>query len=123
MKIQVRSLAIALIIAIPIAGAVTTKSSAAPINGTSIKGTARAVTTDVRYQVRRGHSHPSYWGYPSDNSYWGHPAYSSYWGYPTYDSYYGAYDYGYYTSACTPGPRVGAFATAPWTDARACLPY
>ena len=50
MKIKVRSLAIALAIAIPIAVTVSAKSSAAPINGTSIKATARAVTTDVRYK-------------------------------------------------------------------------
>ena len=125
MKIQVRSLAIALAIAIPIAVAATAKSSAAPINGTSIKAAIPAVT-DVRYQVRRGHPYPSYWsyssnwGYPDNNSYWGDPAYSSYWGYPTS---YGAYGYGYYSSACVPGPRVGAFATAPWTDAPTCPPY
>jgi hypothetical protein len=120
MKIQVRSLAIALAIAVPIAVAATAKSSAAPINGTSIKAAIPAVTTDVRYQVRRGHPYPSYWGY---SSYWGYPAYSSYWGYPTYNSYYVADGYGYYTSGCVPGPRVGAFATAPWTDAPTCPPY
>jgi hypothetical protein len=124
MKIQVRSLAVALTIAVPIAVAATVKSSAAPINGTSIKAASPAVTTtDVRYQVRRGHPYPSYWGYPTYNSYWGYPAYSSYWGYPTYNSYYGAYDYGYYRSACAPGPRVGALATAPWTDAPTCPTY
>jgi hypothetical protein len=121
MKIQVRSLAIALAIAVPIAVTATAKSSAAPINGTSIKAAVPAVTTDVRYQVRRGH--PYTLGYPTYNSYWGYPAYSSYRGYPTYNSYYGAYDYGYYRSACAPGPRVGAFATAPWTDAPTCPPY
>ena len=114
MKIQVRSLAIALAIAVPIAVTATAKSSAAPINGMSIKAAVPAVTTDVRYQVRRGHPYPSYWGYP---------AYSSYWGYPTYNSYYGAYGYGYSRSACLPGPRVGAFATAPWTDTPTCPPY
>jgi hypothetical protein len=30
--------------------------------------------------------------------------------YPDYQGYYG-----YYGRACTPAPRVGAFATAPWT--------
>jgi hypothetical protein len=114
MTIQVRSLAIALAIAVPIAVTATAKSSAALINGMSIKAAVPAVTTDVRYQVRRGHPYPSYWGYP---------AYSSYWGDPTYNSYYGAYGYGYYRSACVPGPRVGAFATAPWTDAPTCPPY
>jgi hypothetical protein len=44
MKIQVRSLAIALAIAVPIAVAATAKSSAAPINGTSIKAAVPAVT-------------------------------------------------------------------------------
>ena len=53
MKIQVRSLAIALAIAVPIAVATTAKSSAAPINGTSIKAAVPAATTDVRYRVRR----------------------------------------------------------------------
>jgi hypothetical protein len=115
MKIQVRSLAIAIAIAVPIAVTATAKSSAAPINGTSMKAAVPAVTTDVRYQP-----HLSYWGYPTDNSYWGYPAYRSYWGYPTYNSYYGAYDYGYYRSPCAPGPRVGAFATAPWTNAPTC---
>jgi hypothetical protein len=123
MKIQVRSLAIALAIAVPIAVTATAKSSASPINGMSIKAAVPAVTTDVRYQVRRGHPYPSYWGYPTYNSYWGDPAYSSYWSYPTYNSHYGAYGYGYYRSACVPGPRVGAFATAPWTDAPTCPPY
>jgi hypothetical protein len=114
MKIQVCSLAIALAIAVPIAVTATAKSSAAPINDMSIKATVPAVTTDVRYQVRQGHPYPSYWGYPAK---------SSYWGYPTYNSYYGAYGYGYYRSACAPGPRVGAFATAPWTNAPTCPPY
>ena len=57
MKIQVRSLAIALAIAVPIAVATTAKSSAAPINGTSIKAAVPAVTTDVRYRVRRDRGH------------------------------------------------------------------
>lgn len=123
MKMQVRSLAIALAIAVPIAVTATAQSFAAPINGTSINAVVPAVTTDVRYQVRRGHSYSSYWGYPSYNSYWGYPAHSSYWGYPTYYSDYGSYSYGYYRSACAPGPRLGAFATAPWTDAPTCPPY
>src|SRR6516164_8096650 len=106
MKIQVRNLAIALAIAVPIAVTATAKSSAAPINGTSIEAAVPAVTTDVGYHVRRDRPLPSYWGYPTYNSYWGYPAYSSYWGYPTS---YGAYGYGYYSSACVPGPRVGAF--------------
>ena len=54
-------LAIALAIAVPIAVAATAKSSAAPINGTSIKAAVPAVATDVRYRVRRDHPYPSYW--------------------------------------------------------------
>ncbi|SDJ36600.1 hypothetical protein SAMN05216338_104741 [Bradyrhizobium sp. Rc2d] len=123
MKVQIRSLAIALAIAVPLALAATAKSSAAQINGTSIKAATPAVTTDVRYQVRRGHPHPSYWGYPAYSSYWGYSADNSYWDYPTYDSYYGADGYGYYTSGCLPAPRVGAYATAPWTDTPTCSPY
>jgi hypothetical protein len=65
--IQVRGLAIALAIAVPIAVAATAESSAAPINGTSIKAAVPAATTDVRYRVRRG--------YPTDNSYRGYPTY------------------------------------------------
>ena len=75
----------------------TAKSSAAPINGTSIKAAAPAVTTDVRYRVRRGYPYPSYWGYPTYNSYWSYPTYNSYRDYPTYYySYpgYGTYAYG-----------------------------
>ena len=64
MKIQVRNLAIALAIAVPIALTATAKSSAAPINGLSIKAAVPAVTTGVRYQERRGHPYPSYWGIP-----------------------------------------------------------
>ena len=85
MKIQVCSLTIALAIAVPIAVAATADSSAVPINGTSIKAAVPAVTTDVRYRVRRG--------YPTYNSYPGYPAYSSYWGYPTY--YYPDFSYGW----------------------------
>ena len=96
MKIQVRSLAIALAIALPIAATATAKSSAAPINGTSIKAAVPAVTTDVRYRVRRGHPYPSYRGYPTYNSYssyFGYPTYNSYWRYPTY--YYPGFSYGW----------------------------
>jgi hypothetical protein len=97
MKIQVRSLAIALAIAVPIAVATTAESSAAPINGTSIKAAVPAVTTDVRYRVRRGYpTYNSYPGYPTYNSYWGYPTYNSYWRYPTYyypDSSHGWGDY------------------------------
>ncbi|MCA6108291.1 hypothetical protein [Bradyrhizobium cenepequi] len=105
MKIQVPSLAIALAIAVPIAVAGTAKSSAAPINGTSIKAAVPAMTTDVRYRVRRDrgargvqrtpndYPYPSYRGYPTYNSYWGYPAYNSYWRYPTY--YYPSFSYGW----------------------------
>lgn len=48
----------------------------------------------------------------------------------TYPGYYaggpyGAYagPYGGYSYSCTPAPRVGAFATAPWTDQPACQSY
>ncbi|MEY9660361.1 hypothetical protein ABH980_007423 [Bradyrhizobium ottawaense] len=54
MKIQVRSLAIALAIAVPLAVTATAQSSAAPINGTSIRAAGPALTMDVRYQARRG---------------------------------------------------------------------
>ena len=36
---------------------------------------------------------------------------------------YGAYGYGYYRRDCAPWPRVGAFATAPWTGEQTCPPY
>ena len=36
---------------------------------------------------------------------------------------FGAYGYGYHRRDCAPGPRVGAFATAPWTGARTCPRY
>jgi hypothetical protein len=92
MKIRVCSLAIALAIAVPIAVAATAKSSAAPINGTSIKAAVPAVTTDVRYRVRRGYpTYNSYRGYPAYSSYWGYPPYNSYWSYPTY--YYPGFSY------------------------------
>jgi hypothetical protein len=85
MKIQVRRLAIALAIAGPLAVAATAKSSAAPINGMSIKAAVPAVTTDVRYRARRDYPYPSYEAYPT---------YSSYWGYPTYNYSYPGYAYG-----------------------------
>jgi hypothetical protein len=111
MKIQVRRL-VALAIAGPLALTTTAKSSAAPINGISIKAPA-PVTTDVRYRARRDYpypsdgdypthysygvypSHNSYWGYPTYNSYWGYPAYGSYWNYPTYYYSYPSYTYGW----------------------------
>jgi hypothetical protein len=87
MTIQVRSLAIALTIAVPIAVGATAQSSAAPINGTSIKAAVPAAKTDVHYRVRRSYPYRSYSGNPTYNSYWGYPTYNSYWGYPTYNSY------------------------------------
>jgi hypothetical protein len=84
MKIQVRRLAIALAIAGPLAVAATAKSSAAPINGTSIKAAVPAVTTEVRYRVYRDYPYASYWGYPT-YYYYGYPdywTYSPYWRYP-----------------------------------------
>jgi hypothetical protein len=86
MKIQVRRLAIALAIAGPLAAAATAKSSAAPINGMSIKAAVPSVTTDVSY---------SYWGYPT-YSYYGYPTYYRY-GYPGYWTYSPYWRYpGYY---------------------------
>ncbi|HZN28118.1 MAG TPA: hypothetical protein VFB88_02045 [Xanthobacteraceae bacterium] len=87
MKIQVRRLAIALAIAGPLAVAATAKSSAAPINGVSIKAAVPAAATDVRYRAYR--DYPSYWGYPAYyydgyTNYW---YYSPYWGYPQYYRY------------------------------------
>ena len=84
MKIQVRRLAIALAIAGPLAVVATAKSSAAPINGMSIKAAVTAVTTDVRYRAYRDNRYPSDRGYPTYNNY-GYPDYSMYsrsWGYP-----------------------------------------
>ena len=96
MKIQVRSLTIALAIAVAVAA--TANSSAMPINGTSIKAAVPAVTTDVRYRVRRG--------YPTYNTYWGYPAYSSYCGYPTYNSCW-SYPTYYFPASLTAGGDYG----------------
>ena len=47
----------------------------------------------------------------------------------TYPGYYSGGAYGAYAGpngysySCAPAPRVGAFATAPWTDQPACQPY
>jgi hypothetical protein len=91
MKIQVRSLAIALAIAGPLTVAATAKSSAAPINGMSIKAAVPAVTTDVRYRAYRDYPYASYWGYPT-YSYYGYPTYNyAYPGYRTYSPYWNAY--------------------------------
>ena len=98
MKFQVGRLALALAIAGPLAVAATAKSSAAPINGMSLKSAVPAVTTDVRYWVRQGYPYPSYWGYPTYNSYsyWGYPTYSTYWSYPGYYYSYPGYTYGWW---------------------------
>jgi hypothetical protein len=117
MTIQIRGLAIALAMAVPIAVAPAAKSSAAPINGTSIKAAAPVMMTDVRYRVRRDRATRGVQRQLNDYPY------PTYWGYPNYNSYYADYDRGYYRSACAPGPRIGAFATAPWTDAPTCPPY
>jgi len=62
---------------------------------TSIKAAVPAVTTGVRYRVRRGYpTYNSYWGYPAYSSYWGYPTYNSYWSYPTY--YYPGFSYGWW---------------------------
>jgi len=57
MKIQVGSVAIAIPLALPQNPA---KSSAAPINTSSIKVAVPAVTTDVRYWAQRCHPDASY---------------------------------------------------------------
>ena len=93
MKIQLSRLAVALTIVGPLAVAATAKSSAAPINGVSIKSAVPAVTIDVRYRAHRngpdssytyyGYGYPSYYynGYPN---YW---TYSLYWSDPRYHAY------------------------------------
>jgi hypothetical protein len=91
MKIQVRSLAIALAIAGPLTVAATAKSSAAPINGMSIKAAVPALTSDVRYRAYWDYPYASYWGYPT-YSYYGYPTYNyAYPGYRTYSPYWNAY--------------------------------
>jgi hypothetical protein len=90
MKIQVRRLAIALAIASPLAMTAAAESSAAPINGVSIKAAAPAVSTEVRYRQYRDYPYSWDWGYPAyyyygdrnayyyygDRNYW---TYSPYW--------------------------------------------
>jgi hypothetical protein len=95
MNIQVRRLAIALAIAAPLAVAATAQSSAAPINGMSLKAAVPSVTTNVRYWVRRDYPYPSYYSYPTYN-YWGYPAYNAYWSYPGYYYSYPGYTYGWW---------------------------
>jgi len=94
MKIQVRSLAIALAIAGPLTLAAAANSSAAPINGMSIKTAVPALTTDVRYRANRGYPYASYSGYPT-YYYYGYPTTSSYYyaypNYRTYSPYWNAY--------------------------------
>ena len=94
MKVRVRILAIALIIAGPLTMAATAKSSAAPINGMSIKAAVPAPTTDVRYRANRDYPYASYWSYPT-YYYYGYPTtFSYYYAYPnyrTYSPYWNAY--------------------------------
>jgi len=87
MKIQVMRLASALAIAGPLAMTAAASSSAAPMNGMSIKAAAPAVATEVRYR--------QYWDYPYYSD-WGYPTYY-YYGYPSYRAYspYGGYYYYY----------------------------
>jgi hypothetical protein len=96
MKIRVRSLAIALAIAGPLTIAATAKSSAAPINGMSIKAAVPALTTDVRYRANRDYPYTSYWGYPT-YYYYGYPTY--YYAYPGYYAYRGYQNYSQYWNA------------------------
>ena len=92
MKIQVRNLAIALAIAGPLTVAATAKSSAAPINGMSIKAAVPAPTTAVRYRANRDYPYAGYptyyydYGYPTTFSY-----YYAYPNYRTYSPYWNAY--------------------------------
>ena len=57
MKIQVRRLAIALAIAGPLAVAATAQSSAAPINGKSIKAAVHSTTREVQVVNRKPKYH------------------------------------------------------------------
>ena len=77
----------------------------------------------------------AYNGYSGNDPYHRDAGYSYGYGAGPYDAYaavpdgayvaepYGAYGYRYQRLDCAPGPRVGAFATAPWTDAPTCPPY
>jgi hypothetical protein len=42
---------------------------------------------------------------------------------PYYNNYAGGYGYGGYGYSCVPAPRVGAFATQPWTNVTPCEPW
>lgn len=64
------------------------QSSAAPINGKSIKAAVPAVTTDVRYRAYRDYPYASYSGYPT-YYYYGYPYYWTYSPYYVYPQYYG----------------------------------
>ena len=89
MKIQFRRLAVALVVAGPLAMAGAATSSAAPVNGTSIKAAVPAATIDVRYRGYWDYPYASYWGYPA-YYYYGGPnywTYSPYWSYPRYYYY------------------------------------
>jgi hypothetical protein len=87
MKIQVRRLAIALAIASPLAMIAAAESSAAPINGVSIKAAAPAVSTEVRYWQYRDYPYYSDWGYPT-YYYYGDQNYRTYSPYSGYQPYY-----------------------------------
>jgi hypothetical protein len=87
MKIQVRRLAIALAIASPLAMTAAAESSAAPINGVSIKAAAPAVSTEVRYWQYRDYPYYSDWGYPT-YYYYGDQNYRTYSPYSGYQPYY-----------------------------------
>jgi hypothetical protein len=93
MKIQIRRLAVALVVAGPLAMAGAAKSSAAPTNGRSVKAAAPAAAIDVRYRRYRDYPYASYWNYPYA-SYWDY-SYASY-GDPTY-YYYGDPNYWTYS--------------------------
>ena len=86
MKIQVLRLAIALAIATPLAMTAAAKSSAAPMNGMSIKA-APAVATEVRYRQYRDYPYYSDWGYPT-YYYYADPNYLTYSPYGRYPRYY-----------------------------------
>jgi hypothetical protein len=87
MKIQVRRLAIALAIASPLAMTAAAESSAAPINGVSIKAATPAVSTEVRYWQYQNYPYYSDWGYPT-YYYYGDQNYRTYSPYSGYQPYY-----------------------------------
>ena len=87
MKIQLLRLAIALATAGPLAMIAAAKSSAAPMNGMSIKAAAPAVATEVRYRQYRDYPYYSDWGYPT-YYYYADPNYLTYSPYGRYPRYY-----------------------------------